>query len=198
MTRRQWLSRLAAALLLGISGCHSDTRPTFQNTDLSAGKLFPQANLLDSYGRPQNFADFRGKLLIVIFGYTRCPDICPGTLGKYADLLASLPAHESERLQLLFISVDPARDTAAHTDTYVKWFNPGFIGLSGDAQKIAEVARQFKVIYRKQAVKGGMGYVMDHSTAAYILDTHGQLRLSIAENARVEAIVADLRLLLAE
>lgn len=196
MKRRNFIALISAFTLIACSG--GDDSPRFRNTDLSAGNLFPTANLLDSSGRPRNFEEFRGKVLIVFFGYTSCPDICPGTLRKYASLIRTLRNHESEKIQVLFITVDPARDTPKHTDTYVKWFNPSFIGLSGNEQQIADVARQFKVIYSKQAVEGGMGYVIDHTTAAYLIDPKGQLRLAIPEAALLEPISADLRTLLEE
>lgn len=194
MNRRDFLAALAAVALTGCGG-ESETA-YFQNTDLSAGQLFPGANLPDGSGRPRDLAEFRGKVLIVLFGYTSCPDICPGTLRKYASLMHALRDQESEKIQVLFITVDPERDTPAHTDTYVKWFNQSFIGLSGNARQIADVAQQFKVIYSKQPVEGGMGYVIDHSAGAYVIDPKGQLRLTFAENALPEPIAADLRTLL--
>ena len=194
MNRREFITTLSAISLIGCAG--DGANPEFRNTDLSAGKIFPSANLLDNSGRPRNFEEFRGKVLIVLFGYTSCPDICPGTLRKYASLMRTLRNQESEKIQVLFITVDPERDTPAHTDTYVKWFNKSFIGLSGNTQQIADVAQQFKVIYSKQAVEGGMGYVIDHSAGAYVIDPKGLLRLTFAENALLEPIAADLRVLL--
>ncbi|WP_298394645.1 SCO family protein [uncultured Azonexus sp.] len=192
MKRRTFIGLLAAAAL---TACGSDT-PRFSHTDLSAGNIFPTGTLFDGTGQARSLQDFHGKAVLVFFGYTSCPDICPGSLRKYASLIRNLRSKDAERLQLVFISVDPERDTPERTDTYVKWFNPAFLGLSGTEQQIAEVAGQFKVIYSKKEVEGGMGYVIDHSAGAYLIDPKGQLRLAIPENAPIEPIVTDLLQLL--
>jgi protein SCO1/2 len=194
MKRRTFIALIAAATL---TACGSDA-PRFNNTDLSAGNIFPTGTLFDGTGQARSFEDFRGKAVIVFFGYTSCPDICPGTLRKYASLVRNLRSKDAERLQLVFITVDPERDTPERTDTYVKWFNPGFLGLSGTEQQIADVASQFKVIYSKKEVEGGMGYVIDHSAGAYLIDPKGQLRLAIPETADIEPVVSDLHKLLEE
>lgn len=194
MNRRDFIALLPA---LALAGC-GQSAPRFNNTDLSAGNIFPTANLFDGTGRPRNFEEFRGKAVFVFFGYTSCPDICPTTLRKYASLLRNLRDKEMAKVQVLFITVDPERDTPERTDTFVKWFNPNFIGLSGTEEQIAAVAAQFKVIYSKKTVEGGMGYVIDHTAAAYLIDPKGQLRLAIPEAALLEPISADLRTLLEE
>jgi protein SCO1 len=194
MKRRTFIALIAAAAL---SACGGDT-PRFSNTDLSAGNIYPTGTLFDGTGQARNFEEFRGKAVIVFFGYTSCPDICPGTLRKYASLVRNLRNKDAERIQLLFITVDPERDTPERTDTYVKWFNPGFIGLSAPEQQIADLANQFKVIYSKKVVEGGMDYVMDHSASAYLIDTKGQLRLVVPETSAIEPIVSDLLKLLEE
>lgn len=194
MNRRDFIALIPA---LALAGCGQST-PRFNNTDLSGGNIFPTANLFDGAGRPRNFEEFRGKAVFVFFGYTSCPDICPTTLRKYASLLRNLRDKEQAKVQVLFITVDPARDTPERTDTYAKWFNPNFIGLSGTAEQIAAVAAQFQVVYSKKAVEGGMGYVIDHTAAAYLIDPKGQLRLAIPEAALLEPISADLRTLLEE
>lgn len=188
---------LGALLALSLWGCDQGS-PRFNHTDLSAGMLFPTANLLDEHGRPRNFAEFRGKILLIYFGYTSCPDLCPGALGKYADLFQHMPAGDAKRLQLLFITIDPERDTPERTAAYVRWFHPDFLGLSGNEQQIAAVSRQFKVIYSKKTLDSGMGYVLDHTTNTYLLDASGQLRLVIPDDAPIEAIRADIMRLLAE
>lgn len=194
MKRRTLLTLFAAAAL---TAC-SQTPGAFKNQDLTSEKTFPSVNLVGSDGRPQDFTNFRGKILIVFFGYTSCPDICPSTMRKYASVLRNMRTADAEQVQVAFISVDPARDTAEKADTYVKWFNPGFIGLTGNDQQVADAASQFKAFYSKQPVAGGMGYVMDHSASAYVLDKKGQLRLSIPEATGIEPIKDDLLLLLRE
>ena len=192
MKRRDFIT-LAGALVLTACGGEA---PGFRNTDLSSGQLFPRASLYDGQGRARSFEEFRGKAVIVFFGYTSCPDICPSALRKYASLLRTLRDRDAARVQVIFISVDPERDTPERTDTYAKWFHPDFLGLSGTEEQIAEVTRQFKVVYGKKEIGGGMAYVIDHTAAAYVLDPTGQLRLMLAETAPLEPIIADLQSLL--
>lgn len=192
MKRRDFIT-LAGALALTACGGEA---PGFRNTDLSSGQLFPRATLYDGQGRARSFEEFRGKAVVVFFGYTSCPDICPSALRKYASLLRTLRDRDAARVQVVFISVDPERDTPERTDTFAKWFHPDFLGLSGTEEQVAEVARQFKVVYGKKEIGGGMAYVIDHTAAAYVLDPTGQLRLMLAETAPLEPIIADLQSLL--
>jgi protein SCO1/2 len=192
MNRRHFLAALPVAALLGCG----QREQRFTHTDLSEGKVFPTVNLLDGSGRPRNFEEFRGKVLLVYFGYTSCPDLCPSALRKYASLIRTMRDRDSERVQFVFISVDPERDTPQRTDTYVKWFNASFLGLSGSEEQIAAVAKQFKVIYSKKTLDSGMGYVIDHSTNAYLVDPKGQLRLVLPDNAPIEPMMTDIMLLL--
>lgn len=194
MKRRAFLALFAA---LSLTAC-SQPPAVFKNQDLTSEKIFPSANLVGADGRPQDLTYFRSKVLIVFFGYTSCPDICPSAMRKFASVLGNMRSADAEQIQVVFISVDPARDTAEKADTYVKWFNPGFIGLTGSDQQIADVASQFKAYYSKQPVAGGMGYVIDHSASAYVLDKKGQLRLSIPEAADAGSIKDDLSQLLQE
>lgn len=189
------LGLLGAALPL-LPACSKSGSARFQNTDLSSEGIIPAGKLVGADGQPRDLADFRGKAVLVYFGYTSCPDLCPSALRKFAAIQRNLRSKDAERLQVLFITIDPERDTPERADTYAKWFNPGFAGLSGSAEQIAAMARQFKVIYTKQAVDGNMGYVMDHSTSAYLLDPKGQLRLAIDEKTPIEPIISDLQQLL--
>jgi protein SCO1/2 len=194
MKRRNFLHLFPA---LGLVACGTDERG-FHNTDLSAGAITPHGGLVGGDGQPRSFEAFRGQAVIVYFGYTSCPDICPTALRKYASLVRNLRNRDSERVQLLFISLDPERDTPERSDAYAKLFNPGFVGLSGSAQQIAEVARQFNVTYSKKTTEGSPGYVVEHSHGAYVIDPKGRLRLGLAEDAMLEPIVADLQRLLNE
>lgn len=191
ITRR----RLFAALPLLMAGCGAKTAP-FRNTDVTGTAIETGFVLEDAAGQPRKLADFHGKAVIVFFGYTSCPDICPTALAKYAALLQA-PGLGAERVQVLFVTLDPERDTPARLAEYVPWFHPSFIGLTGDPRAITEVARQWRVTAIRREVAGSMGYVLDHTAGAYVLGPDGRLRLYLAEAASPEAIAADLRRLLA-
>jgi protein SCO1/2 len=184
---------LTAPLLL--LGC-GDNVPAFRNTDITGTQIDGAFFLDDFHGRPQKLANFRGKVIILFFGYTSCPDICPTALAKFAALMQR-PEIDPARVQVIFITLDPERDTAERLRDYVPWFHPGFIGLRGDAATIADVSRQFRVTSLKKAVPGEMGYVIDHSAGAYVFGPDGRLRLYLAENAQGDAIAADVVRLLA-
>ena len=180
---------------LWLAGC-GEKPFAFRNTDISASQLGGDWDLHDFYGRPQQLADFHGKVVIVFFGYTRCPDICPSALAKYVALLGD-KGISGGRLQIVFITLDPQRDTPERLREYLTWFHPNVLGLSGDEQKIADIASKFRVTAIKKNIPGGMGYVIDHSAGAYVFDPEGRLRLYLAENARLEDIAADVQQLLA-
>ena len=194
MKRRTFLYLLPG---LGLVACGAGEQG-FHNADLSAAAITPHGGLLGGNGQPRGFEAFRGKAVIVYFGYTSCPEICPTAMRKYASLVRNLRNRDGERVQLLFISLDPERDTPERTDAYAKLFNPGFVGLSGSPQQIADVARQFNVTYSKKSTEGRPGYAIDHSHGAYVIDPKGRLRLGLAEDALLEPIVADLQRLLNE
>lgn len=194
LTRR----RLLLASLGLCAGCGKPA-PRFHATDLGENGFGGDfaAKLRDFYGRPQNLADFRGKLVILFFGYTSCPDICPTALAKYASLLTQ-PDLDARQVQVVFVTLDPARDTPAQLAAYLAWFDASFIGLSGDQASTDEIARQFRVTAVRKDIPGSMGYVLDHTAGAYVFDRRGRLRLYLAENAKPDEIADDLRILLAE
>ncbi|MBS1157881.1 MAG: Electron transport protein SCO1/SenC [Proteobacteria bacterium] len=168
----------------------------FHATDLSGATFGRQLALPDHNGEPRTLNDFAGQAVIVFFGYTACPDICPTTLARFAAVMKALgPA--AAKVQLLFVSLDPERDTAARLKAFVPWFEPSFLGLRGDPQQTAALLKEFRVFSARQELGGGLGYVLDHSTGAYVYDPAGRLRLYVKDDASVDDIVADLRLLLA-
>ncbi|MCE1183556.1 MAG: SCO family protein [Rhodocyclales bacterium] len=189
---------LLLALIGLLAGC-GEAVPSFHATNLGQHSKTEDfaAKLHDFYGRPQNLANFRGKLVILFFGYTTCPDICPSALAKYAALLRQ-PGISAQEVQVVFVTLDPARDSAARLAEYLTWFDPSFIGLRGDAQSTAAVARQFRITATRKDIPGSMGYVLDHSAGAYVIDRRGQTRLYLSENAKIDEIATDLRILLAE
>jgi protein SCO1/2 len=190
MNRRLFLALSVAALL-------SCKRPpvTYRNTDLTGATFGRQLALVDHHGQQRSLTDFRGKAMVVFFGYTACPDICPTMLARLADVMKSLGG-DGRRVQVLFVTVDPERDNADRLKDFVPWFNPTFLGLRGDAAQIKAVTEEFRVFAARKPVEGELGYVIDHSTGAYVFDPAGRLRLYVKDTSSVEDITADLRLLL--
>lgn len=190
------LGALTSLLLLG--GCGEAAPPPFHSTDItgaSFGAEFPQA-LTDHRGQLRRLKDFRGKAVILFFGYTHCPDVCPTALARFAAAVKQLgPA--GARVQVLFVSIDPERDTPARLAEYVPWFDPSFLGLTGTPATVAEVAKEFRIYAARQEVGGALGYVMDHTAGAYVYDPAGRLRLFVKDDAPIDGLVADLQRLLA-
>ena len=183
---------LLAAL---IAGCDSSPKPpSFQLTDLTGAEFGRDFQLTDHNGKPRTLADFKGKVVAIFFGYTHCPDVCPITLGELA-IVANELGTDAGRMQVLFITADPERDTPAVLSKYVPAFHPGFLGLYGDADATARTAKEFKVFYQKQPLPGG-GYSVDHSAGTYIYDTAGRLRLFAGYGQGAPKMLHDIRLLL--
>jgi len=187
---------LAAALSLG--ACDKLFAPTqgpFQGIDVTGGDMGGELRLTGHDGRPRSLADFRGKVVVVTFGYTHCPDVCPTTLADLASALRQLGA-EARGVQVLFVTVDPKRDTPQLLREYVPAFHPDFIGLYGDADATAKVARDFHVYAHERPDSTPGGYSVDHSAQIYVLDRQGRMRLLLAPGTRPASIVSDLRVLL--
>jgi protein SCO1/2 len=182
---------LLAAL---IAGCDSSPRPSFQLTDVTGAAFGRDFQLTDHNGKPRTLADFKGKVVAIFFGYTHCPDVCPTTLGELA-IVANELGKDAGRMQVLFITADPERDTPAVLSRYVPAFHPDFLGLYGDADATARTAKEFKVLYQKQPLPGG-GYSVDHSAGTYIYDTAGRLRLFAGYGQGAPKLLHDIRLLL--
>lgn len=188
---------LSAALLLCLLLVACSRGPIeFRNTDLTGATFGRQFTLNDHNGQPRSLADFRGKVVVIFFGYTSCPDVCPTALSKLAEVMKAL-GPEAEKLQVLFVSVDPERDTAARLKDFVPWFHPSFLGLHGDAAQTKAVSEEFRVFSARRDVGSQLGYVLDHSSGAYVYDPAGRLRLYVRDTASVEDIVDDIRQLLA-
>jgi protein SCO1/2 len=197
MKRRSLLSLfpLAAAALMG--GCgQPNTRQQFMLTDVTGASFGRELNLLDHNGKPRALADFRGKVVVVFFGFVHCPDVCPTTLSELAAVAREL-GKDAERMQVLFVTVDPERDTPEVLRQYVPSFDPRFLGLYGDAAATARAAKEFKIFYQKQPLKEARSYSVDHSAGTYILDRHGRLRLFARYGAGAPALLHDIRILLA-
>lgn len=188
------LSLVAVVLGILLAACTEPTR--FHSADVSGADWGKDFALTDHNGKPRRLADFRGKAVVLFFGYTHCPDICPTTLAAMRDTMALL-GDDAGRVQVLFATVDPARDTPELLAEYVPWFHPSFIGLWSDEATIAAVAKDFKVFYAKQPSTTPGGYSVDHSASSYAFDPQGRLRLVIRHGETPEHVAADLKLLLA-
>ena len=183
---------LCAAILL--AGCSAP--PRFVSTDLSTVDWGKDFSLTDHHGQPRRLADFRGKAVVLFFGYTQCPDVCPTTLSTMRDTMTLL-GDDARRVQVLFVTVDPARDTPALLAQYVPAFHPSFLGLYADEKGTAALAKEFKVFYAKQPGSTPGSYSIDHSTGSYAFDAQGKLRLLLRHGETPANIAADLKLLLA-
>lgn len=184
-------------LALVLSGCGPQAQtgaPKFQLTDVTGAPFGKSLALTDHTGKPRTLADFQGKVIVLFFGFTQCPDICPTTLAEMAKVVKEL-GPDGNKVQVLFVSVDPERDTQALLSQYVTAFNPTFLGLRGDADATLKAAKEFKVYVQKQPPKNG-NYSVDHSAGTFVLDQRGQLRLFAQHNAGAQALIADIRTLL--
>jgi protein SCO1/2 len=190
------MKRLAAALLALLLAACGDTAPKFQLTDVSGADFARDVRLTDHNGKPRTLAEFKGKVVAVFFGYTHCPDVCPVTMSELASVASEL-GKDADRLQVLFITVDPERDTPGVLAKYVPAFNPSFLGLYGDADATARTCKEFKVFYQKQPAAGG-NYSVDHSAGTYIYDTVGRLRLFASYGQGAAKMLSDIRVLLAQ
>ena len=190
----KFISSLILCLALMLSGCSQPV--SFKATDISGTEWGKNFSLTDHHGKARQLSDFKGKAVVLFFGYTQCPDVCPTTLTSMRDALG-LMGENSSRVQVLFVTLDPARDTTQLLAQYVPMFHPSFIGLSGDEATIAAVAKDFKVFYAKQAGSTPGSYSIDHSTGSYAFDPQGRLRLLLRHGETPDNVAADLKLLLA-
>jgi len=192
--RRALLAALSAAALLAAAGCER-AAPRFRSSDITGTSFGRDFALTDHHGRPRTLADFRGKVVVMFFGYTQCPDVCPTTLSELAEAMRRLGA-DAARVQVLFVTVDPERDSAELLGHYVPAFEPSFLGLRGDAEALARTAKEFKVVYQKQPGSTPATYTMDHSAGAYVFDPQGRLRLYVSYGAGPDVFAHDIRELL--
>lgn len=185
---------LALALALCVAACGPSGKPTFQLTDVTGAPMGRSLALTDHSGKPRTLADFKGKVVVIFFGFTQCPDVCPTTLAEMGKVVKELGA-EGDKVQVLFVSVDPERDTPELLKQYVTAFHPSFLALRGDMEATKAAAKEFKVFFQKQPLKTG-GYSVDHSAGTFILDQQGRLRLFAQYNSSGQALLADIRTLL--
>jgi protein SCO1 len=204
------LMRVRLALLLCalggavfLAGCDkpgagpSAAKPAFRSIDITGAEYARKLELPDADGKLRTLGDFKGQVVVVFFGYTQCPDVCPTTMAELAEVRRALGA-DGTRLQGVFVTVDPERDTPAVLKAYVENFGAGFVGLRGSAEQTQQVAREFKVFYAKAPGKTETSYTVDHTAGAYIFDTQGRVRLYSRYGAGPKAIEEDVRVLLGE
>jgi protein SCO1/2 len=189
---RRLAAFLCAALLL--AGC-SPEGPKFQGSDVTGSTFGRQFALVDHTGKPRTLADYKGKAVVVFFGYTQCPDVCPTTLSTLAEAMKVL-GPDADRVQVLFVTVDPDRDTQPLLAEYVPAFDKRFVGLRGDAAATEKVAKEFKVIYQKQPGPTPDTYTVDHSAGVFVFDPQGRLRVYMSHGQSPQVFAHDLRELL--
>ncbi|CAG4891157.1 SCO family protein [Paraburkholderia saeva] len=185
---------LGSALFM--AGCNK--APSFQNLDITGNTQFgADFSLPDTSGKTRTLADFKGKVVVLFFGYTHCPDVCPLTMAELSQALQQLGPKDAQRVQVLFVTVDPERDTPELLAQYVPAFNPTFIGLrpASDAQ-LVKVTKDFRVYYAKVPGKTPDSYTMDHTAASYVFDPDGKLRLFARDGQGAAPWVHDIKLLL--
>lgn len=184
--------RILLALL--VTACSQPAH--FNATDLTGSTIGTDFSLPDQTGKLRRLSDFKGKVAIVFFGYTQCPDVCPTTLSTLREVMTQL-GPQAERVQVLFITLDPQRDTPALLAQYVPSFHPTFLALRGDDAATGATAQAFKVFYKKQPGSAPGTYSIDHSTGSYVYDPQGRLRLYVKYGDTAEHITDDLKQLLA-
>jgi len=195
-TTRRAFAIGAVALVAGCDRTAGDRgRPTFHFTDITGAEFARKLELTDADGKPRSLADWRGKVIVVFFGYTQCPDVCPTTMAELAQIRTQLGA-DGDRLETVFVTIDPERDTPEVLKAYVANFGPNVVALRGNAEQTAAAAKEFKVFYAKVPGKTAGSYTMDHTAASYIFDKEGRLRLFFRYGSGAQALASDLQTLI--
>lgn len=190
-SRRLALAGLAAFGAVALAGC--DRPPAFHGIDVTGAEYGRDFRLTGADGREHTLADFRGRAVLMFFGFTQCPDVCPTALARAAEV-KHLLGPDGDRLQVLFVTIDPQRDTAEVLRAYTQAFDHTFLGLYGDAQRTAETAREFKAYYKH--VPTGSTYTMDHSALSYVFDPAGRLRIVLRHEQTSRQYADDIARLL--
>ena len=189
---------LAGAVALGLgglSGCDRASTPSFKGIDITGADYARELSLTDPDGKRRSLAEFKGRVVVVFFGFTQCPDVCPTTMVELATVKKQLGA-DGERVQGLFVTVDPERDTPELLKAYVDNFNAGFVALRGSPEETLAAAKHFKVFFAKVPGKTEGSYTIDHTAGSYLFDPQGRVRLFTRHGTGPEALAHDLRLLL--
>lgn len=196
---REFLSRRLCVLGIAVVmlSCTRTVSEPFNNLDITGANYATKLELPDADGRVRTLADFRGKVTIVFFGFTHCPDVCPTTLAELTQIKRAL-GKDGERLQGVLVTVDPERDTAEVLKQYMAALDPGFVGLRGSLEQTRATAQEFKVFFAKVPSKDGKSYSMDHTAGSYVFDPQGRVRLFTRYGSGVKPLTEDIKRLLAE
>lgn len=188
---------VAATLAFSLAACDKlpGKQASFQNTDVTGLDYAKGFSLTDFNGKPRTLADYKGKVVVVFFGYTQCPDVCPTTMAEMASVMQKL-GPQADQVQVLFITLDPERDTPQLLASYVPAFDKRFMGLYGTLEQTAKTAKDFKVFYSKVPGSSPGSYTIDHMAGSYVFDRDGRLRLFIRHGGSADSIVHDVRQLL--
>jgi protein SCO1/2 len=188
------------ALAVGLMACDrvgvASSKPAFNGVDITGAEYARNLSLPDQNGQPRTLADFKGKVTVVFFGYTQCPDVCPTTMVELAQVKKAL-GKDGDRVQGVFVSIDPERDTPEILKAYMASFDPSFVALRGTPEQAQAAAKEFKVFFAKVPGKTEGSYTMDHTAGSYLFDATGKVRLFERYGGGAEALTADIRSLLA-
>jgi protein SCO1/2 len=184
----------AAVLASVLAACNPEA-PKFRSTDITGADFGKEFALTGHDGKPRTLADFRGRVTVLFFGYTHCPDVCPTTLVELAGVVKAL-GKDAERVQVLMMTVDPERDTPDVLAKYVPAFDPRFLGLYGDTAATQRTAKEFRIFYEKRPGSTPSAYTVDHSGQGYVIDSQGRLRLMVRHDRIAQDLAEDLRALL--
>jgi len=195
----QWIASPAlwasSTALLGLLSACADKKPEFKGVDVTGADYAQNFALTDHNGQARTLADFKGKVVVLFFGYTQCPDVCPTTMAELAEVKKQLGTG-GDKLQALFVSIDPERDTPEILKAYMVNFDASFLALRPTPDKLAELAKSYKIYYKKVEGKTPTSYTMDHSAGSYVYDTQGRVRLFTRYGSGTAGLVSDIQLLL--
>ena len=192
----RWSSVLALAAAAALTGCDRASAPSFKAIDITGADYARELSLTDPEGKRRSLAEFKGRAVVVFFGFTQCPDVCPTTLVELAAVKKQLGA-DGDKVQGIFVTVDPERDTPELLKAYVDNFGAGFIALRGTPEETLAAAKHFKVFYAKVPGKTDTSYTIDHTAGSYLFDPQGRVRLFTRHGTGAEALAHDLKILLA-
>ena len=186
---------LLGLCVAGLAACSAE-KVAFKGIDITGAEYARQLSLSDTSGKPRVLNEFKGKVVVVFFGYTQCPDVCPITLAEIAEVRSKLGA-DGDKVQPILVTVDPERDTPEILSAYAASFGRDVVALRGTLEQTRAAAKEFKVFFAKVPGKTEGSYTMDHTAGSYVFDTQGRIRLFIRHGGGVEAMASDLKRLIA-